>query len=58
VILKVRPLFVGQSDGRTELNLARYNEFAALLAKEQPDVVFTHWPVDGHRDDRAASLLV
>jgi LmbE family N-acetylglucosaminyl deacetylase len=58
-ILNARPpVFVGQIDGRTELNATRYDEFFELLNKENPDVVFTHWPVDGHRDHRVASLLV
>ncbi len=57
-ILKVRPLFAGQIDGGTEVNAARYDEFAKLLDSEKPDVVFTHWPVDSHRDHRVTSLLV
>jgi LmbE family N-acetylglucosaminyl deacetylase len=57
-ILKARPLFAGQIDGSTEVNAARYDEFAKLLGAEKPDVVFTHWPVDSHRDHRATSLLV
>jgi LmbE family N-acetylglucosaminyl deacetylase len=28
------------------------------LETEQPDVVFTHWPIDNHADHRAMSLLV
>jgi LmbE family N-acetylglucosaminyl deacetylase len=56
-ILKARPAFAGQVDGSTELNAARYDAFAKVLAGEKPDVVFTHWPVDTHRDHRAASLL-
>jgi LmbE family N-acetylglucosaminyl deacetylase len=56
-ILKARPLFAGQIDGNTELNRARYNDFRKLLEAEHPDIVFTHWPVDTHRDHRTASLL-
>jgi LmbE family N-acetylglucosaminyl deacetylase len=56
-ILKARPAFAGQIDGSTELNPARYEAFAKILANEKPDVVLTHWPVDTHRDHRAASLL-
>jgi LmbE family N-acetylglucosaminyl deacetylase len=29
----------------------------AILAEEQPDIVFTHWPVDSHKDHQIASLL-
>ena len=35
-----------------------YENFGRLLASERPDVVFTHWPIDRHRDHRAASMLV
>ena len=56
-ILKARPLFAGQIDGDTELNRARYTQFRKILEAETPDIVFTHWPVDTHRDHRAASLL-
>lgn len=57
-ILKAKPLFAGQIDGNTELNRSRYEEFRKILDAEHPDVVFTHWPIDTHRDHRAASLLV
>ncbi len=57
-ILKARPLFAGQTDGNTELNRARYDDFQKILEAEHPDVVFTHWPIDTHRDHRAVSMLV
>lgn len=57
VILKARPVFAGQIDGDTELNPARYAQFRKVLEAQQPNIVFTHWPVDSHRDHRAASLL-
>ena len=56
-ILGARPLFAGQIDGSTEINAARYDQFRELLLGEKPDVVFTHWPVDTHRDHRVCSLL-
>lgn len=56
-ILKARPVFAGQIDGDTELNPTRYADFAKILDALSPDIVFTHWPVDSHRDHRAASLL-
>jgi LmbE family N-acetylglucosaminyl deacetylase len=40
------------------LSSARYDAFRKLLDDEKPDVVFTHWPIDSHRDHRACSLLV
>jgi len=57
-ILKAKPVFAGQIDGSTEVNAARYDEFRSILDAEQPDVVFTHWPIDSHRDHRAVSYLV
>jgi N-acetylglucosamine malate deacetylase 1 len=57
-ILKARPVFAGQIDGNTELDAERYANFRKILEAEHPDVVFTHWPIDSHRDHRAASLLV
>jgi N-acetylglucosamine malate deacetylase 1 len=57
-ILKARPLFAGQIDASTEVNPQRYTEFAKLLNAEKPDIVFTHWPIDIHRDHRTTSLLV
>lgn len=56
-ILGARPMFVGQIDGDTEVNRERYDQFRKLLAGERPDIVFTHWPIDSHRDHRVASLL-
>lgn len=56
-ILKARPVFAGQIDGATEVSAARYEAYAKILLAEKPDLVFTHWPVDTHRDHRAASLL-
>ncbi len=56
-ILKARPVFAGQIDGSTEISPQRYDEFAKIIEAEAPDAVFAHWPVDTHRDHRAASLL-
>jgi LmbE family N-acetylglucosaminyl deacetylase len=40
------------------VNPGRYEEFSKLIDAEQPDIVFTHWPIDPHRDHRSTSLLV
>lgn len=56
-ILGARPLFFGQIDGAAEVANNHYEAFREMLLAEEPDVVFTHWPVDTHRDHRAASLL-
>lgn len=56
-VLGAQPIFAGQIDGSTEVNNASYRALASLLAGQQADVVFTHWPVDTHPDHCAASLL-
>jgi LmbE family N-acetylglucosaminyl deacetylase len=57
-ILKAEPQFSVFVDGEAEVNGPSYDQFRKLLQADQPDVVFTHWPVDNHRDHRAMSMLV
>jgi len=57
-IMGARPLFSGQIDGSTEITQDHYKKVRDLLIKEKPDIVFTHWPIDSHRDHRITSLLV
>ncbi len=57
-ILGARPAFAGQCDGHAVVDNAHYDDFRKVLDAEQPDVVFTHWPVDQHRDHSALSMLV
>ena len=57
-ILKARPVFAGQIDGRSIVDNAHYESFHALLDSEKPDIVFAQWPIDRHRDHRALSMLV
>jgi len=57
-ILRARPAFAGQHDGRAIIDNAHYDEFHRLLEAERPQVVFTHWPIDNHADHRAISMLV
>lgn len=56
-ILKARAVFAPQIDGEATISAARYDEFRDLIAAEKADVLFTHWPVDAHRDHRAISML-
>jgi LmbE family N-acetylglucosaminyl deacetylase len=56
-VLGAKPLFAGQIDGATEVHKERAEALLKLLAAEEPDVVFTHWPIDTHPDHQAASLL-
>ncbi len=57
-ILKATPAFASQTDGRSVVDPRHYDEFRRIWESEKPDVVFTQWPIDKHRDHRAISLLV
>ena len=57
-IMDVKPVFLTQIDGSSEVNKERYAEVKDLLAAEQPDLVFTHWPLDSHADHRVCYTLV
>jgi LmbE family N-acetylglucosaminyl deacetylase len=56
-ILKARPAFAGQIDGKAIIDKAHYDQFHRFIQAEQPDVMFTQWPIDNHADHRAVSLL-
>jgi N-acetylglucosamine malate deacetylase 1 len=56
-IIGAKPVFVGQIDGATEVTQAHVDAMTRLLAAANPDVVFTHWPVDTHMDHQVASML-
>jgi len=56
-ILHAKAAFVSQCDGHAVVDAAHQEEFRAMLAAEKPDVLFTHWPVDGHADHRAIASL-
>jgi LmbE family N-acetylglucosaminyl deacetylase len=56
-ILNARPVFAGQVDGDTVVNNDWSMKIKQLIEKEKPDIVFTHWPIDSHRDHQAASML-
>ncbi len=53
-----RHIFMDQIDGNTEINLQRYKEMRELIDSEKPDIVMTHWPIDGHRDHAICGSLV
>ncbi len=56
-ILGASAKFADQIDGEAIVSAASYDRFSTLLQQAQPDVIFTHWPIDNHRDHRAASNL-
>lgn len=51
-------IFMNQVDGASEINQERYKEMRELLEREKPDLVITHWPIDGHRDHAVCGTLV
>ena len=57
-ILKATPLFAGQVDGNTVLDNDRNAVMAKLIMVENPDLVFTRWPIDSHADHQVTGLLV
>jgi LmbE family N-acetylglucosaminyl deacetylase len=56
-VMGAHPRFFGQIDGATEITRAHVEAMTKVLSEEQPDVVFTHWPVDTHMDHQVASML-
>lgn len=56
-ILKALPAYAGQVNSHAVIDSAHYEEFHALLTGENPDVVWTHWPIDNHPDHRAITML-
>ncbi|WP_276371173.1 PIG-L family deacetylase [Chryseolinea sp. H1M3-3] len=56
-ILNVKSYFLGQVDGNTEVNNEWITKMTELMQNEKPDIVFTHWPIDSHKDHQAASFL-
>lgn len=56
-IMGVRSVQLTQVDGACEITKERYAEMKAVIEREKPDVVFTHWPIDSHRDHRICGIL-
>ncbi len=56
-ILNAKPVFAGQIDGDSLVNNEWVTKMQALIQAEKPAIVFTHWPIDSHKDHQSASLL-
>jgi len=56
-ILNAKPVFAGQIDGDTVVSNETLRHLQDLVAAEKPNLVFTHWPIDSHKDHQCASLL-
>jgi LmbE family N-acetylglucosaminyl deacetylase len=56
-IIRAKPVFAGQIDGDSIMNNEWVSKIQALVENEKPNIVFTHWPIDSHKDHQIASLL-
>ncbi|MGA2593067.1 MAG: PIG-L deacetylase family protein [Bryobacteraceae bacterium] len=56
-ILGAKPVFAGQIDGATVVDRNAAESLGKLIVAEDPDLVFTQWPIDSHMDHQAASIL-
>jgi LmbE family N-acetylglucosaminyl deacetylase len=56
-LLNTKPLFAGQIDGNTVLDKTQNGALAKMIADQNPDLVFTHWPLDTHPDHQVAGQL-
>ncbi len=56
-ILKARPVYANQKNGHAIVDNDHYQAFQKMIEAENPDAVFTHWPIDNHADHRAIANL-
>jgi N-acetylglucosamine malate deacetylase 1 len=56
-ILKARPIYANQANGHAIVDNDHYRSFQSAIEAENPDAVFTHWPIDNHPDHRAIANL-
>lgn len=56
-LLQVKAIFAGQTDGNTILSKEKTEEMNRLMQSENPDLVFTQWPIDSHPDHQVTGML-
>ena len=56
-ILGARPVYAGQLNGKAIVDPSHYEDYLKIIQTEQPNVVFTQWPLDNHADHRAIWAL-
>jgi LmbE family N-acetylglucosaminyl deacetylase len=56
-ILNAKAVFAGQTDGDTILSREKNKEMTELIRAENPDLVFTQWPIDSHPDHQVTGML-
>lgn len=57
-ILGATPVFIGQIDGNSIADNSWFTKIKEVLEAEKPDILFSHWPIDSHKDHLIASILV
>ncbi|WP_372935928.1 PIG-L deacetylase family protein [Mariniphaga sediminis] len=57
-ILGAKPVFIGQIDGSSIADNSWFTKIQQVLEAEKPDILFSHWPIDSHKDHLVASILV
>lgn len=57
-ILGADHFFLGQVDGNTIVDNNWVMKIQQLLEIEKPDILFTHWPIDAHKDHMVTSTLI
>jgi LmbE family N-acetylglucosaminyl deacetylase len=56
-ILKANPMFIGQIDGNTIFSKDKNEQMSKLISLINPDIVFSHWPLDSHPDHQVCGQL-
>ena len=56
-LMHTKAVFVGQIDGNTVLSREKNDETGRLISAENPDLLFTQWPMDSHPDHQVAGML-
>lgn len=56
-LIQAKAVFAGQIDGNTILNKEKTDEMSKLILSENPDLVFTQWPIDAHPDHQITGML-
>jgi len=56
-LLNIKAVFANQIDGNTILNKEKNDEMSKLISAENPDLVFTQWPMDSHPDHQVTGML-
>ena len=56
-VLGATSAYAGQQNSAAVVSKETYDRYFEQITAERPDAVFTHWPIDNHRDHRATANL-